>query len=406
MKLLRFLFRVLFCLALPCCMNGRTIPFVKQVSIQPKMVSVDKSKVLIDYGKVWFANIEITPNSANRGTNLVVRLRESKNPKQLPSSGSEPIGVRFYETKVSLGERTYFLNLREADSRMMPKKIGGVMPFRYLELIGWKGEFKNDAIKTKVAIANAYSKNGYVHFSGDFRAKALNDIWELSAHTIAATSFAGVFVDGDRERLPYEADAYINQLGWFATVGEATVPYRTFEYLIAHPTWPTEWQSHMILMAWSYYMHTGDKIFLRKHYQRLKFLTLHDLISINGLVTTQNITEKFKKESKLTYPMADIVDWPKNQRDGHEMVAENTVTNAFVYIALMHMAEIAGILNKDSDKKYFEGLANKIRQAIYSLILQPNGLFSDGVGSHHTSAHSLFIPLAFGLVEGNQKKTF
>ena len=39
-----------------------------------------------------------------------------------------------------------------------------------------------------------------------------------------ATSFCGLFVDGDRERLPYEADAWINQLGWYATNTDVTVP--------------------------------------------------------------------------------------------------------------------------------------------------------------------------------------
>lgn len=101
----------------------------------------------------------------------------------------------------------------------------------------------------RAAVANAYTNNSYVHFSGGAGAKALNDIWNLSAHTIAATSFAGIFVDGDRERLLYEADAYINQLGWLYTVGKVTVPRHTFEYLINHPQWPTEWQSHMIFMA-------------------------------------------------------------------------------------------------------------------------------------------------------------
>lgn len=44
-------------------------------------------------------------------------------------------------------------------------------------------------------------------------------IWEMCKHTMKATSFGRVFVDGDRERLPYEADAYINMLGWYCLHG-------------------------------------------------------------------------------------------------------------------------------------------------------------------------------------------
>lgn len=41
----------------------------------------------------------------------------------------------------------------------------------------------------------------------------LNRIWELCRYSMKATSFTGYYVDGDRERIPYEADALINQLG-------------------------------------------------------------------------------------------------------------------------------------------------------------------------------------------------
>jgi hypothetical protein len=44
----------------------------------------------------------------------------------------------------------------------------------------------------------------------------LNRIWNLSRDSIKATTFAGVFVDGDRERIAYEADAYLNQLSFYA----------------------------------------------------------------------------------------------------------------------------------------------------------------------------------------------
>ncbi|MGI6302875.1 MAG: hypothetical protein ACOX52_17715 [Verrucomicrobiota bacterium] len=55
------------------------------------------------------------------------------------------------------------------------------------------------------------------------------------------TSFAGIYIDGDRERIPYEGDAYINQLGHYAVDREYAIARRTIEHFMDHPTWPTEW---------------------------------------------------------------------------------------------------------------------------------------------------------------------
>lgn len=43
--------------------------------------------------------------------------------------------------------------------------------------------------------------------------KALDELYDFCTYSIRATSFAGVYVDGDRERIPYEGDIYINMLG-------------------------------------------------------------------------------------------------------------------------------------------------------------------------------------------------
>ena len=48
-------------------------------------------------------------------------------------------------------------------------------------------------------------------------------------------------VDGDRERIPYEADAYLNQLAHYGVDREFALARYSHEYLLANPTWPTEW---------------------------------------------------------------------------------------------------------------------------------------------------------------------
>lgn len=234
----------------------------------------------------------------------------------------------------------------------MPSNIGSVMPFRYIDIYGWKGDFSRQSISIQYARSSAFQQQGKISFSGDHSALELDRIMRLMDHTMMATSFAGIFVDGDRERLPYEADAYINMLGWFAQVGEVSVPRRTFEFLVENPNWPTEWQSHMILMAWADFMQTGDKEFLRKHYSWLKLLSLTGAISETGMVNISKVTTKLKRELKVSYPMGDLVDWPPNQRDDHEMVENNTVTNAFIYESMVRMADIAQALGEQSDHQF------------------------------------------------------
>lgn len=369
----------------------------------PSKLTVETNKITIDYGKVNFSRLTISPNLENVGNTIIVKLRESSDPDPLPSTGPEKIGVRYFEQSITLRKGLQALELSPVDKRLMPASVGAVMPFRYVDILGWKGEFSEQFLNVESARSSKYQKVGFSYFSGSQTAEELNRIIELANHTIEATSFGGVFVDGDRERLPYEADAYINMLGWYANVNDVTVPRRTFEFLVDHPSWPTEWQTHMIFMAWADYSQTGDKKFLRKHYDWLKKVSLSEAVSENGMVDITRISDKLKKELKVTYPLSDIVDWPPNQRDGHEMLPNNTVTNAFIYKGFILMAEIARVLGKEVDRESFMRSAGRLKTAMDMKVKGANGLYVDGVGSTHTSAHSLFIPLAFGMVNTQER---
>jgi len=381
-------------------------PIVSLVDLPDFNIATSVDKITIDLGKVYFAKVAFNVDAANSGSKIRLKLRESSEPEPLPSIGAERIGVRFYDTEITLKKGSQPVALPPEDARLMPSDIGSVMPFRYIDIYGWKGNFSKQSISIQYARSSAFQQQGKISFTGDPSALELDRIMRLMDHTMMATSFAGIFVDGDRERLPYEADAYINMLGWFAQVGEVSVPRRTFEFLVKNPTWPTEWQSHMILMAWADFMQTGDKEFLRTHYAWLKLLTLKDAISETGMVDISKIKPELKKALKVTYPMGDLVDWPPSQRDGHEMVANNTVTNAFVYESMLRMADIAHALDEESDRQFFTEQAEKLKAAIRGKVTLSNGLFSDGIGSSHTSAHSLFVPLDFGLVNEDERQLF
>ena len=51
--------------------------------------------------------------------------------------------------------------------------------------------------------------------SFDSSNSALNQVWGYPKYSIKAPTFAGVYIDGDRDRTRYEADAYIQALGHY-----------------------------------------------------------------------------------------------------------------------------------------------------------------------------------------------
>ena len=278
----------------------------------------------------------------------------------------------------------------------MPPQVGEVLPFRYCEVVGYPGELTTDSIR-QVRVNYPFDE-GAARFSSS--SKILNDVWELCKYSMMATSFCGVYVDGDRERIPYEADAYINQLSHYGADREFTLARYSHEYLILHPTWPTEWPLHSVLIAWADYMQTGDLESAEAFYDDLKAKTLIALAREDGLISTRTglLTPEVLKsihEKRLD----DIVDWPKGERDGYDFKPINTVVNAMHYRTLVIMGELADALGKDADAKMFEARAEKVAKAINEKLFNADtGLYVDGEGSKHSSLHANMFPLAMGVV--------
>jgi hypothetical protein len=280
----------------------------------------------------------------------------------------------------------------------MPRSVGEVMPFRYCEITGCPVPLKADAI-AMVAVNYPFDDT-----ASDFRSsdKTLDAVWELCKYSIKATSFCGVYVDGDRERIPYEADAYINQLSHYGTDREYTLARHSHEYLIRHPTWPTEWALHSVLMAWADYAYTGDRESMAAFYEDLKAKTLHELARHDGLITTKNIPKSVLKKIHIGR-LRDIVDWPKGERDGYDFKEINTVVNVFHYESLVLFARIADALGKKADADAFARKAERVAKAINGKLFDAKrGVYVDGEGSAHASLHANMWPLAFDLVPADR----
>jgi len=362
-------------------------PLVQTPVAPAKVVRKGVGHYLIDFGRVAFGYLVLDIDAPADGE-IEVQLAERGTSEGV---NRKPGGtVRYVEVKQPLksGRHRYRVQTprdrRNTGGRAirLPEEIGVVMPFRYVEIIGCPVELKPDMV-TQMAVHYPFDDEAARFDSSN---EILNQIWELCRYSMKATSFCGVYVDGDRERIPYEADAYINQLSHYAVDREYSLARHSHEYLLEHPTWPTEWKQHSVMMAWADYMYTGNKESLAACYDVLQSQkTLEQRARPDGLLNTKG--------------MRDIVDWPKGERDGYDFREVNTVVNAFHYENLKQMALFAEALGKKDDAKQYRDRAEKFFETFNAKLFDPKrGVYVDGEGSNHASLHANMMPLAFGLV--------
>jgi hypothetical protein len=391
-----------------------------------KINKINEGHYLIDFGKAFFGTVELN-SKQNQNDSLFLHLGEKlKNSSEIDRKPGATIRYRKSTLPSLKANKTVIIDMvpykrnTTGDAIMLPDSIGTIIPFRYFEIENLKIPIEELTIKQKAIHYNFNDEASYFSSSN----KVMNAIWDLCKHTIKATSFTGYYVDGDRERIPYEADAYINQLSHYSVDNDYTIARRTNEYFINNPTWPTEWLLHTVLLFHADYMYTGDLKPLKENYEGLKLKTLMDLENEEGLISSSSpklnkeLTSKlgFKKGDKK---IADIIDWPpaqkdtgwklataEGERDGYEIVPVNTAVNAFYYYNLKLMAEIAGFLDKKEDVILFTKKAEKTKKAINTKFLDPTkGYYIDGESSTHASLHGNMLPLAFDLVPEDHVKT-
>ena len=381
--------------------------------------------VVADFGKAAFGQLTLRVNSPAPCT-LSVHLGEAFRDGRLDRNPGGSVRYALYELAVSEGGGEYQLQLshdprnakpKKSDQMqpvLMPEDVGEVYPFRYVEVEGLDAAGECSIVRT--AVNYPFNDRASFFHSSD---SVLNAVWNLCKYTIKATSFCGYYVDGDRERIPYEADALINQLAHYCVDNEYAMARRTADYLFTHPTWPTEWTLQSILIAYNDYYYTGDKALIEKHYDLLKAKTLLSLREDNGLISTRTgkLTEDFYRSVaySLKSGMKDIVDWPRSgsfglgkkeagEADGYVLDTYNTVVNAFHFEALARMSEIARALGRSKDARMFREQAASVQKAFNELLFDSeagcyyDGLDGKGNSIRHFSLHANMLPLLFGMV--------
>lgn len=269
---------------------------------------------------------------------------------------------------------------------LTPKEWDVVLPFRWVEIEGWPGELRPEQIFRQSAFASTWDDNAAAFNSSD---AMLNRVWELCRYSIKATTFAGLYVDGDRERIPYEADAYLNQLSHYTTDSDVVMARDTYDHLMIHGTWPTEWASHMVFMAHADWWHTGDRAWIGARYDALRAKLLLDRVGDDGLVAS----------TPAQSAKGDIVDWPNGERDGFVFTARNAVVNAFYLRALEMMIEMGHALGRDTAVTEYTALYQRGRAAFQTTFFDPaTGLCRDGLNTTHSSLHANLFAYRFGLV--------
>ncbi|MBQ6619647.1 MAG: family 78 glycoside hydrolase catalytic domain [Thermoguttaceae bacterium] len=379
--------------------------------------AIDENTVFYDFGRAAFARVAVTV-SAPRGGTMTVRLGERVADGRVDRHPAGTTRYAEYTLQLEPGRKTYEIQTRR-DQRnssgaafLVPPYLGEVMPLRYAEI-----EFAGAAEDARPVIEKFVRFAAFYHFSdsaSSFQSDndALDRVWDFCKYSIKATSFLGVYIDGDRERIPYEGDALLNQLSHYAVDREYTMARRTIEYLIEHPTWPTEWILQTVQMAWYDYLYTGDNRLIAAHYDQLKAKSLIELAGGDGLISTrtgkqtdQMLASIYRKEK-----IQDIVDWPHKGLAGNDNASSgetddfvfedlNAVVNAYHYFALRSMRSFAEILGKQADVTFFENRAAQVYRAYQEKFFDPaRGIYRDGAATDHASLHTNMFALAFGLV--------
>ncbi|MCQ2183417.1 MAG: cellulase family glycosylhydrolase [Bacteroidales bacterium] len=276
-----------------------------------------------------------------------------------------------------------------------PDEFGVVAPFRAVEVLRAPFEITPDAFKRmRIAYPMDLTEGSFV--CDDAR---LNRVYEFCKYSVWATSFCGIMVDGDRERIPYEADAYATQLAHYGMSSDYAYARKTIEHLYENPTWPTEFLQSSVMSAWLDWMYTGDVSSAGKWYDvlRREKLLARFARKTDGLVVSGGERKGGDKFNALG--LADIVDWPPSERDGFEFREVNAVVNAFHYRNLLEMTDLAEALGRREDSRRFAADAKKQKESFNRVLFDEGvGLYRDGEGTDHHSLHANVAALVCGLV--------
>ncbi len=143
----------------------------------------------------------------------------------------------------------------------------------------------------------------------------------------------------------------------------------------------TPWGSAYVIISWYMYLYYGDMQILEQHYSGMKKWVnyLEQQVGPDGILAEKNLGEWVPPEKTEIPP--------------------SFVSTAYYYHNLKLMAEIAGVLHKDSDSNFFYDLAEKTKKAFHKKYYHPESK-SYSIGRQGANV----FPLGFGMVPAKFEK--
>lgn len=307
---------------------------------------------IVDYGEsVWGGFIfTIDPQDESwDGSSKYVEILEGEvlYGPGTPGTNDTNIGSVKYNTAMGCDfkDRFYLLNQPQT------MRMWGTHTFRYAEFIDLPEFVNEDNFTDYIQAYRFIYPSDFSVSSFDSPNETLNDIYEFCKRSIELMN-CDLYVDSpNRERLPYEADAYIQMLANYATNDDFALARLSAEHMLFNPTWPMEWKLYGIKLMYEDYLNTGDSALLVKYYSSIK-AALPDVLD-DGFDTDTGIVTKVP--GRASSSNADIFDWPSYYRKNISMTNQNVITNSFYYDAQMTLGKIAQVVGNEADaNKYFE----------------------------------------------------
>lgn len=369
----------------------------------------------VDFKRAAFAYAKFTlnwkPEGPEKEKSIIIRVGEKSINDSIDQKPGGGVIFKEYPLVIQAGTHEYNLKIprfisKYPHSQTMPEHMMEVIPFRYLEI---------DCGEAQIKLIDAQQMALYTLFNEDASSfssdnEILNEVYDICRYSVIANTFNGDYAASQRERMMYEADAYIHQMGHYSVDREFSVARYSLENMIFHATWPTEWIPHTIFMAWADYWHTGNSDMIKLYYDELKHKTLTALTEKNNLISTRTGLQTKAFFNSIHFKgkeLRDIVDWPHGgmspflkggETDGFVFRDYNSVINAFHYRSLVLMEKIAKAIGKNKDAIMYNKKARTVKKAFNNNFIDGSkNIYVDGIGTNHSSLHANMYALAFGL---------
>ncbi len=224
-------------------------------NLLPEMTEINSyGNIYADFGRAAFGTLGFTAYSAEPDNVITIHMGERCHDDYSVHKEPGVSNIAYHNTEITLAKGTRYYQVefpeRPPSQYLHTQDLAAhypeVIPFRCIEISGTPGSFQISDIR-QLALFYYFDDEASHFYSSE---RNLNKVWDLCKYTLKATPFLGVYADGNRERMPYEADAYIQQLGHYAVDREYSISSYTINFLLDHASWPTKWQMHNLLMAW------------------------------------------------------------------------------------------------------------------------------------------------------------